>query len=625
MLAINLHNIVNKILNVVNPINPLQTVTGGVRTLFEMGPSAFIGKVKKVLYRENNSCDIDLEYSAWIKKYDLLAPKKELTFLKKISLLSHQPKISIMLPIHKPNLSLLKQAIDSIISQIYSNWELYIFVDNRDDYPLNNYLNGIDESHKNVTIKSIHKWDNVLSSLNKAVDATDGLFTILFNQCDLLRSHSLFEVAECYNHNLNANIIYSDEDKIDHDLQRHSPYFKTDWNQLLFYGNNYINQLCAIRSDLIKTAGGFKKEFEDCFLYDLLLRVVEKIEPYSICHIPKILYHSRVNNDFPIFPEQINGNGTQSGRNALEEHLSRQGVKYNGVSITRDGYYRVGQEPQNEHLVSIIIPTKNNYNYLIECLRSIVNNTLYKHYKIVIVDNGSTEDNTLYLLESLSNSDRISVINSLTPFNFSYLINLAVMACESEYLCFLNDDTSVVSPNWLGELLGILEDPKVGVVGCKLLYHDNTIQHAGVVLGLGGVAGHIYRGDENHTQKYFNLAQLVQGVSAITAACMLTKKSIFTAVNGFDEKNLKVAFNDVDYCLKVRERQYDVVYTPYACLHHYEGASRPSDLSFSQILRFRKEYKYMQSKWEKALQNDPFFNKNLSLKSEAYNLSFPPR
>jgi O-antigen biosynthesis protein len=355
------------------------------------------------------------------------------------------------------------------------------------------------------------------------------------------------------------------------------------------------------------------------------LRFIEQIETTQIVHIPRVLYHWRQHKESAAEKTDNKPYAALAAQRALEEHLRRTGLAAE-VENQPSGYYRIlFKLPPIPPPVTIIIPTKNNHQMLERCVQSILSKTDYPNFELLVVDNNSDDQQTLAYFDELEKKDRITLIKDERPFNFSAINNKAVQLSKGDFILFLNDDTEVIIPGWLLEMVGIALQPGVGAVGAKLIYPNETIQHAGVILGIGGVGGHVHKRMSINNFGYYGRAALTQELSAVTAACMLLKKKVFEEVGGFDEENLAIAFNDIDLCLKMRDKGYRIVFTPFAQLFHHESVSRGDDLHPERFERFMKENTFMIEKWKEKLRSDPAYNPNLTLEREDYSLAFPPR
>lgn len=554
-----------------------------------------------------------------IEKPDLNKMEKFIGTFKQL------PKISVVMPTYNSNVVWLGEAIESIRNQIYTNWELCIADDASTDDECKLLLKKYENKDKRIKVVFRNENGHISSASNSALEITTGEYVALLDHDDILTEDALFWVVKTINENSDVALIYSDEDKFDEDGSRSDPYFKCDWNYSLFLSQNLISHLGVYKTQIMKKIGGFRVGFEGSQDYDLALRFIEQIRSEQIIHIPRVLYNWRIHNDSTAFKADNKPYALTSAQRAIGEHLERMGVS-SSVEILENQMYRVKYDlPQNLPLVSIIIPTKNNLKLLKKCIKSILSKTQYDNYEILIVDNNSDDLKTLKYLEKLRKNQNIRVLSDNRKFNFSAINNNAVKSAKGEYICFLNDDTEVISPNWLSEMLSIVVQKGVAAVGAKLWYPNKTLQHGGVILGIGGIGSHAHKGIPKGNGGYFNRADLIQEFSAVTAACMLISKRIFNKVGGFNEEDLAVSFNDVDLCLKIRELNYRIVWTPFAELYHHESISRGEDKTGEKKARFLKEIEYMNNKWGKWLKNDPAYSPNLTLNAEDFSLAWPPR
>ena len=444
---------------------------------------------------------------------------------------------------------------------------------------------------------------------------------------DLMRPHSLLRLAQVWNKNQDAQIIYTDEDKIDENGKRSCPYFKPDWNPDLILAQNFVCHLFCASRKLVEKVGGFRMGFEGSQDWDLVLRLIEKIRPEQIYHIPQILYHWRIHSKSVANNISNKSYAVKAGQRAVQDHLDRLRHKAK-AEVVHKQFMRINRlkSVESSSKASIIIPTKNNHNMLRKCINSILEVTPPDIFELLIVNNQTDDSDTIEYYEEIKNEKNAKIINFDAPFNFSSINNYASNFSKGNILVFLNDDTEVLSKNWLQELISDAQRPDVGAVGAKLLYPDHTYQHAGIVLGYCLVAGEMMKGLSSSHPGQMQRANLKHNVSAVTGACLAVEKEKFDEVGGFDEVNLKVAFNDVDLCLRLLKLGYRTLYNPNVVLHHYESYSRGADDTPAKKLRFESEINYMLAKWSKIIDNDPCYNPNLSLEwNELFQLAFPPR
>ena len=446
-----------------------------------------------------------------------------------------------------------------------------------------------------------------------------GEFLGLLDHDDLLAPNALYEIVQALQEHPQADAFYTDEDKVTTELDEHfQPHLKPDFNLDLLRSNNYICHFFVARRSIVEKVGGFRKEFDGAQDYDFIFRCTENSR--EVVHIPEILYHWRTHKASTADNPASKMYAFEAGKRAIEAHLERNGVK-GVVSHTPDlGFYRVQYPVQGEPLVSVIIPNKDEKETLRTCLESLKKNTDYKNFEIIIVENNSTTDEIFRYYKELSKDPQIHLLRWKKEFNYSAINNFGAAHAKGEYLLFLNNDIKTINPDWMTEMLGVCQRPEVGGVGAKLIYPDNTIQHAGCVIGMGGIAGHMFVDMPAERTGYLHKASLLQDMSAVTAACLMMKKEIFEKVGGFTPE-LAVAFNDVDLCLKVRKENALIVYDPYAKLYHMESKTRGAEDSKEKVRRFQTEIEYMRCHWLDILKNgDPYYNKNLSLTKWNYSL-----
>lgn len=570
------------------------------------------GRYEKRIYKKK------LSYDDWLLKYGYLSDKKIKKYKNDIKRLKYKPKISIIMPVYNPPIIYLKKAIESVINQIYDNWELCI----SDDLSNKNVIKVLKEyESKYNNIKVVYRKENghISRASNTALEISKGDYIALVDNDDIISPDALYWIVKELNKNDNIFLIYTDEDKIDKNDKRFDPYFKTDWNYDLLLSQNYISHLSVYKSSIVKEIGGFNIGMEGSQDWDLTLRFIEKINKNQIKHIPRVLYHWRAIKGSTAYNINEKDYIIESSVKAVEGHIKRKkinaSVEYNKKKSSTRVIYNLIEKPS----VSIIIPTKDKIELLEKCVNSILSKTSYENYNIIIVSNSIYSSN---LIKLFNNNKKISVlIDDTYPFNFSKVNNNAVKLTNSDYLIFMNDDTEIISENWLKEMLSIGTQKGVGAVGAKLLYPNGNIQHGGVIL-INGVASHAHKNKTRYENGYFNKLNTTQNYIAVTGACLLINRKIFLEVNGFEEE-LKIAFNDIDFCLKLYEKGYRNVWTPYSELYHHESMTRTLNDSLTE--RHKKEAEYMKKKWSHYIECDPFLNPNLSNSCENFSLSEKPR
>lgn len=567
------------------------------------------------------------DYDAWIKLFDTRTSADEEAIKRHAASLALQPKFSIVMPVWNTPEKYLRAAIESVIAQLYENWELCIADDASPAPHVTQILREF--AARDARIKFVTRAENgrIAKASNSALELATGEFVALMDHDDVLPNHALYMVAVEINAHPDADVLYSDEDKLNEEGRRFEPLFKSDWDPDRMYGHNYISHLGVYRTSLMREVGGFRDGYNGSQDYDLALRVIARTQADRIRHIPFVLYHWRLFPGAQTFSSTQLGTATDSARRALRDYFAVKGEKVEVMKARVPTLYRVQRDvPQPAPRVSLIIPTRDRLFLLEQCVEGLLKRTDYPDFEIIIVDNDSREPETLRYLKAIVADKRVRVLRVDGPFNFSALNNDAVKIATGTIIGFINNDIDVIHPEWLSEMVAQISQPDVGAVGAKLYYGNNTIQHAGVVLGLGGVAGHNEKYVGRLGSGYFGQLHFARSVSAVTAACMLIKRGIFESIGGFDDVNLTVAFNDIDLCLKVRQAGYRIIWTPYAELYHLESASRGSDdFDSEKHQRFLREVNYMLRRWGSILERDPYYNPNLSLSLGSIGLAYPPR
>ncbi len=575
----------------------------------------------------HDSLDPVLAYRRWVWLYDTITEEDRKAIEFHVERLAFGPLISIVMPVYNPTPKFLRAAITSVRNQIYPNWELCIADDASTDPIIANILAAA--SREDSRIKTVRREKNghISACTNSALELATGEFVAFMDHDDLLREHALYEVAVALNREPALDLLYSDEDHIDDNGRRDSPTFKSQWNAELVLTYNLTNHLSVYRRSVVESLGGLRAGFEGSQDYDLLLRAMRVIEPGRIRHIPMVLYHWRRGADAPAYSEAFLDRCVGSARRAIAEYLEATGQKGSvGPHPTIPTWHRVRRDlPEPAPLVSIIVPTKDKPELIGRCVEGLLARTDYPAMEILIVDNGTTDTEALTLLSRFKADGRVRVLPYPAPFNYSAINNFAVREAKGEFLLLLNNDIDVIEPHWLSEMVCLAVPKDVGAVGAKLLYPDGLVQHAGVILGTGGVAGHYFQMLDRSDVGRGGRAAVPTEVSAVTAACLLVRKTVFDQVGGFDDVNLPVSFNDVDLCLRIGREGYRNIWTPYAELFHHESASRGPDDHPAQAARVKREVAYMFKTWNELLPNDPFYNPNLSLLDGDFRLACPPR
>ena len=561
-------------------------------------------------------------YADWIARFDPLSAATRTGILKEIGSLPRKPLISVLMPTYNTPERYLRAAIESVRGQLYPNWELCI----ADDASTQPHVRKVlqDYARRDARIRLALRKENghISAASNSALELAKGEFVALLDHDDELAPHALYHVAKAINDHPGARVIYSDEDKIDAEGNRSDPHFKPDWNPDLLQSQNYVSHLGVYAASLVRQVGGFREGFEGSQDYDLLLRCVVRCPDDSIVHVPKVLYHWRILPGSTALGAEQKNYTQQSGIKALQDYYVSRGIQAEVGPGLAPNTYRVRYPiPSPPPLVSLLIPTRDRLDLVRTCVQSILQKTTYSSYEIVILDNQSVEPATLAWFDDIRKDSRVRVLRYDHPFNFSAINNFGVRQARGEIIGLVNNDIEVISEDWLTEMVSHACRPEIGCVGAKLYYDNDTIQHAGVIIGLGGVAGHSHKYFPRKAPGYFYRLQLVQNLSAVTAACLLVRKEIFEAVGGLNENDLKVAFNDVDFCLKVQAAGYHNLWTPYAELYHHESISRGAEDTLEKQARFASEIAYMKRTWPEQLQSDPAYSVNLTKDREDFSLA----
>ncbi len=570
--------------------------------------------------------DSPAAYQAWIESCDTLSDADKTAICDHIATFRHAPLISVLMPVYNAPERWLRRAIESVRCQLYPHWELCI----ADDASPAPHVRPLLEEYRQLDprIRVVFREQNghISAASNSALELATGEFTALLDHDDELAEHALYLVAAELNRYPDADVIYSDEDKIDEAGRRFEPFCKPAWNPDLFLAQNYLSHLGVYRTDLLRRAGGFRQGFEGSQDYDLAIRCVAATRAEHIRHIPFILYHWRAIAGSTSLSTAQKGYAEDAAVRTLSEHFHAVNP---AITVEPGGWpttYRVRYPlPDPAPRVTIIIPTRDGLSLLRRCVTSLLEKTVYPDYELIIVDNRSTDSATLSYLEELSASGAARVLLFDGEFNVSAINNFAARQATGEILCLLNNDMAVITPEWLAEMVTQALRPEIGAVGAKLSYPDDRIQHAGIILGMMGVANHSHQFRSRHLPGYYAQLKVPRAVAAVTGACLVVRRSLFDLVGGLDEAHLPVAFNDVDFCLRLNEAGYRTLWTPYAELYHYESASRGSDQAGESKARLAAETAYMQERWGSLLTDDPYYSPNLSLESNDFSLARPPR
>ena len=558
----------------------------------------------------------DKLYKLWIEKNE---PKEEELLMQKTKVFNNAPLISIIVPVYETPLNFLKEMADSVINQTYSNWELCIADGGSKAQYIKETLEEYGKRDKRIKAVFLDKNMGIALNSNEALKLAGGNYIAFLDHDDILAPFALYEIAGAINKNPDSDFIYSDEDKItENGKKRFSPHFKPDFSPDLLRSYNYITHFFAAKKSLLEEVGYLRDGFEGLQDYDLILRATEKAR--KIVHIPKILYHWRISGASAAASPLAKPYTGESSKKALAEHIKRTGLKGQIEDAQFFNNYTIKYEADHKKLLSIIIPNKDNAKVLEKCINSIVSRSTYKNLEIIIVENNSREDSTFKLYDRLSAYKNIKVAEWHNEFNYSKVNNFGANFANGELLLFLNNDTEVITPEWLDEMSSFFSRKEVGIVGAKLYFGNGLVQHAGDIIGIYGIAGHSHHNFHKDASGYFNRLKVVQNLSAVTGACLMTSRSVFDEVGGFDEA-YPLALSDTDYCLKVRQKNYLVVFTPFAEMYHYESVTRGHEDSKEKHERFKKEIEIFREKWSDILINgDPYYSPNLTLDKEDFSI-----
>ena len=605
------------------------TIRKGIRYLKHYGWKEFLIRLQEKQEQEA------IPYNDWYEK--VKPTEAELAEQRKISRKwKEAPKISIVVPLYNTPETFLREMIESVMASTYENWELCL----ADGTPGESVIPAIvqeyqqndrkiiDKEASRVVYQKLKENGGIAENTNAAIAMAGGDYIAFLDHDDVITPDALYEMADRIikgrNQGKEPEVLYSDEDKTDAGQTKvMDPHFKPDFNPDLLCSNNYITHFLVVKRELADRLGGIRKDFDGAQDYDFVLRATEQAK--VIAHIPKILYHWRMHELSTAGDGDSKSYARDAGKRAIEAHLERIGVEGSVEPTQYFGFYRVNYKLTERPLVSIIIPNKDETETLKKCLDAIAKSS-YENYEVIIVENNSTEEATFSLYKKIE-SDKIRVVYYPDAFNYSKLNNFGASYANGTYYILMNNDIEVIETNWIEQMLSNCERREVGVVGARLYYPDNTIQHAGLVVGVGGslrgIGANLYQGMRRERSGYMHRAAIQMNYSAVTAALLMVKKEVYDKVNGFEEE-LSVAFNDVDFCLRVREAGYLIVYDPRVEAYHYESKSRGAEDSPEKVARFQSEIEFMRNRWETLLkEGDPNYNLNFSRMRPDYSLGDP--
>ena len=609
----------NRVIRFLKKLKPYN-IQKGLRYLKHFGLKEFLVRLSERMEPE------EVPYGPWYEEHR--AKPEELERQRKQSLawenFSGGEKsacvFSIAVPVFRTPAKFLCEMIESVRSQSFPFWELCLANADPEDREVAEILERYCREDRRIRVKNLKENKGISENTNAALAMARGEFVGLLDHDDLLAPDALYEMAARLEKDGGIDVFYTDEDKVTTDLSEHfQPHLKPDFNLDLLRSNNYICHFFVVRREIAERIGGFRPEFNGAQDYDFIFRCTEEAE--KIVHIPRILYHWRVHSASTADNPASKMYAYEAGKRAIEGNLERSGVR-GVVSLRQDyGFYDVHYPVEGEPLVSILIPNKDQKETLMHCIHSVLETSTWKNLEILIIENNSEQEETFACYRELEKDPRIRILTYPgKTFNYSAINNFGVQQAKGEYLLFLNNDIEVITPDWIEQMLGNYQRPEVGIVGAKLYYPDNTIQHAGIIIGIGGIAGHAFLGLARAKSGYLHKASLQMDYSAVTAACMMMKAEAFRKAGGFEEK-LTVAFNDVDLCLRTVEQGWLVVYDPHVEMYHYESKSRGAEDSEEKLRRFQQEIEFMRTRWIRLLKDgDPNYNPNLTLSKWNYSL-----
>ena len=571
--------------------------------------------IRKIIRKMQGKKDT-VSYEDFLKKYGV---KEEELARQRQEVFENGPCFSIAVPLYQTKEKYLREMIESVQAQTYTNWELCLADGSGREHSLQSVVGEYIAKDKRIKYCLLDSNEGIAGNTNEALKMADGDFVVLTDHDDLLSPEALYQCAKAVQKEPQTDVIYSDEDKVDMSGKKFfEPHFKSDYNIDLLCTMNYICHLFVVRKDVMERAGLFESCYDGAQDHDFILRCTEKAE--HIVHIPKVLYHWRCHAQSTSENPESKLYAFENGCKAVKAHYDRIGIPAEVEQGPFYGMYRTHYLWKEQPLVSILIPNKDHVADLKKCMDSIEEKSTYRNFEFIIVENNSTEEETFAYYKEIEKRDNVRVLYYKEEFNYSRINNFGAKEANGEYVLLLNNDTEMIEPDSIKEMLDVCMRPDVGIVGAKLIFEDNTIQHAGVIIGFGGVAGHAFIGQDRDDNGYFSRIISVQDLSAVTAACLMVRRSVFDEVEGLNEE-FKVAFNDIDFCLKVRKAGYLVVYNPYAQFYHYESKSRGQEDSADKVARFQQEIGLFGERWGELLENgDPYYNPNLTLDKADFSL-----
>lgn len=549
------------------------------------------------------------DYDTWLR---IMRVSRQELFAQRKTKFSYAPKFSVVVPLYHTPAKFLKDLVRSMMYQSYANWELCLVNASPEDVHLTSLLENWAMRDKRIRVIRLEKNLGIAQNTKAGIEASTGEFIAFLDHDDFLEPDALFCYVDALNKDKTIDVFYSDEDKTDEYAAHYFyPHFKSDFNIDLLHANNYMCHFLAVRKSLVDTVGGLNEKFDGAQDYDFVLRLTENTK--KIYHCPRILYHWRCSNQSTAASQGNKMYAIHAGKAALNAHYKRIGWNARAQEGAVDGWYQTKFTLKEEPLVSILIPNKDHTDDLDVCLNSFFERADYQNYEFIIIENNSVLPETFAYYEKIEKEhDNVKVVYWEAGFNYSAINNFGFKFAKGDYIMLLNNDVELITPDIFQSMLGFCMRPEVGIVGAKLLYNDHTVQHAGVLVGAGGLADHVFKGIHEDDPGYMGRAISSQDVSAVTAACLLVKRSVYEEVGGLEEE-FQVAFNDVDFCLKVRKAGYLIVYDADVKLFHYESKSRGMEDTTDRFIRFGNEMMLLNSKWDiLSTFVDPYYNPNLS-------------
>ena len=589
---------------------PLNPALIAARKFFKESKAQYVNTKKSLVWLKKKLTGNEYaDYDTWLR---IMRISRQELFAQRKTKFSYAPKFSVVVPLYHTPAKFLKDLVRSMMYQSYANWELCLVNASPEDVHLTSLLENWAMRDKRIRVIRLEKNLGIAQNTNAGIEASTGEFIAFLDHDDFLEPDALFCYVDALNKDKTIDVFYSDEDKTDEYAAHYFyPHFKSDFNIDLLHANNYMCHFLAVRKSLVDTVGGLNEKFDGAQDYDFVLRLTENTK--KIYHCPRILYHWRCSNQSTAASQGNKMYAIHAGKAALNAHYKRIGWNARAQEGAVDGWYQTKFTLKEEPLVSILIPNKDHTDDLDVCLNSFFERADYKNYEFIIIENNSVLPETFAYYEKIEKEhDNVKVVYWEAGFNYSAINNFGFKFAKGDYIMLLNNDVELITPDIFQSMLGFCMRPEVGIVGAKLLYNDHTVQHAGVLVGAGGLADHVFKGIHEDDPGYMGRAISSQDVSAVTAACLLVKRSVYEEVGGLEEE-FQVAFNDVDFCLKVRKAGYLIVYDADVKLFHYESKSRGMEDTTDRFIRFGNEMMLLNSKWDiLSTFVDPYYNPNLS-------------